>query len=224
MTRHVNPEDLNRDQLIERVMELEGQLAARKEIVGDAMSNLQKLLGLTWREASILEMLSDGKCRTKEQLMSGLYWDRHDDETPEIKIIDVFVCKIRNKISGSGILIETVWGVGYKVVDPAPLQKVIAGEAPAVASTTDERGTSWRPEGYEPKRKYGEAAGLLLDLVRERRRPDGWAALVSRDIVAHTKVASASALVDAMERSGRLTVQRNGRHEKGAPWVLRVSA
>lgn len=221
--KHVNPEDLSRDQLIERVMELEGQLAARQQTVGTGVANLQRFLGLTWKEASILEMLSDGRVRSKPQILDGLYWDRHDGEVPEIKIVDVFVCKIRNKIAGSGISIETVWGTGYRIIDTAPLARVLAGEAPEVVET--DRGVVERPEGFKPKRKYGEAAGLLLDLVREHRRPDGWAALSSREIVARTKVSSASALLLSAEAAKRVIVQRDGgRHEKGAPWVVRVAA
>ena len=42
-------------------------------------------------------------------------------DEPEIKIIDVFVCKLRkklSKISGGIEFVETVWGRGYVLRDP----------------------------------------------------------------------------------------------------------
>ncbi len=77
-----------------------------------------------------LSGLSTGSCRqawkkpqvwSKEQLLSRLYW-RHESREPEIKIIDVFVCKLRKKLStatGGDNYIETVWGRGYVLRDPA---------------------------------------------------------------------------------------------------------
>lgn len=46
---------------------------------------------------------------TKERLHNAMY-DRDEPET-EIKIVDVFICKIRNKMGFDAI--ETVWGRGY---------------------------------------------------------------------------------------------------------------
>jgi two-component system cell cycle response regulator CtrA len=44
-------------------------------------------------------------------------------DEPELKIIDVFVCKLRKKLAqatGGKHYIETVWGRGYVLRDPAP--------------------------------------------------------------------------------------------------------
>jgi len=78
---------------------------------------------LTGKEYSILELLSlrQGTTVTKEMLLSHLY--RGMDE-PEMKIIDVFVCKLRQKLAqptGSKFYIETVWGRGYRLRAPAPV-------------------------------------------------------------------------------------------------------
>ena len=42
-------------------------------------------------------------------------------DEPEVKIIDVFICKLRKKLAqaGAGDLIGTVWGRGYVLRDPA---------------------------------------------------------------------------------------------------------
>lgn len=59
----------------------------------------------------------NGRVVSKDQILSYLYSDRPND-TPELKIVDVFVCKLRKSISkivpGLGPkLITTEWGRGY---------------------------------------------------------------------------------------------------------------
>ena len=75
---------------------------------------------LTDKEYRMLELLSlrRGTTITKEMFLSELY-GRMDE--PEIKIIDVFMCKIRKKLataSGGKDYIETVWGRGYLLREP----------------------------------------------------------------------------------------------------------
>ncbi len=69
---------------------------------------------LTGREYSILELLAlrKGSTLTKDMIMSHLYGGMDE---PQLKIIDVFVCKLRRKLSSAGdeTYIETVWGRGY---------------------------------------------------------------------------------------------------------------
>lgn len=48
--------------------------------------------------------------------MMAMYSDRVDVE-PEIKIVDVFVCKLRKKLKPFGVSIVTVWGHGYSLED-----------------------------------------------------------------------------------------------------------
>jgi two-component system cell cycle response regulator CtrA len=76
---------------------------------------------LTGKEYAILELLSlrKGTILTKEMFLNHLY--RGMDE-PELKIIDVFVCKLRKKLAqatGGNHYIETVWGRGFVLCDPA---------------------------------------------------------------------------------------------------------
>jgi two-component system cell cycle response regulator CtrA len=52
-------------------------------------------------------------------------------DEPELKIIDVFVCKLRKKLSsatGGENYIETVWGRGYVLRDP--IESASGGETP----------------------------------------------------------------------------------------------
>ncbi|MFD1881111.1 response regulator transcription factor CtrA [Paracoccus pacificus] len=77
---------------------------------------------LTGKEYQILELLSlrKGTTLTKEMFLNHLYGGMDE---PELKIIDVFVCKLRKKLSemltGENY-IETVWGRGYVLRDPEP--------------------------------------------------------------------------------------------------------
>ncbi len=73
---------------------------------------------LTGKEYAILELLvlRKGMVLTKEAFLNHLYGGMDE---PEMKIIDVFVCKLRKKlaIAGADNLIGTVWGRGYTVRD-----------------------------------------------------------------------------------------------------------
>jgi len=77
---------------------------------------------LTGKEYQMLELLSlrKGTTLTKEMFLNHLYGGMDE---PELKIIDVFICKLRKKLSeatGGGNHIETVWGRGYVLRDPEP--------------------------------------------------------------------------------------------------------
>ena len=77
-------------------------------------------LHLTGKEYGILELLSlrKGQTLTKEQFLNHLYGGIDE---PELKIIDVFICKLRKKLAlatGGANYIETVWGRGYVLRDP----------------------------------------------------------------------------------------------------------
>jgi two-component system, cell cycle response regulator CtrA len=83
-------------------------------------------LPLTSKEYSILELLAmrRGSTLTKEMFLNHLYGGLDE---PELKIIDVFVCKLRKKISvalgGEDGYIETIWGRGYVLREPQSSSK-----------------------------------------------------------------------------------------------------
>lgn len=80
---------------------------------------------LTFTERAICKALFDRRPSgvAKEGLMTYLYSLRPNDH-PEIKIIDVLVCKARQKLKGTRWRIETVWGTGYRLVEVASEQAV----------------------------------------------------------------------------------------------------
>jgi two-component system, cell cycle response regulator CtrA len=77
---------------------------------------------LTGKEYQMLELLSlrKGTTLTKEMFLNHLYGGMDE---PELKIIDVFICKLRKKLNtatGGENYIETVWGRGYVLREPHP--------------------------------------------------------------------------------------------------------
>src|SRR5215470_13065254 len=80
----------------------------------------EKPVHLTGKEYQMLELLSQrkGTTLTKEMFLNHLYAGMDE---PEIKIIDVFMCKLRKKLAGAWNgrdYIETVWGRGYVLREP----------------------------------------------------------------------------------------------------------
>ncbi len=81
-----------------------------------------KAVHLTGKEYQMLELLSlrKGTTLTKEMFLNHLYGGMDE---PELKIIDVFICKLRKKLANAtdgSNYIETVWGRGYVLRDPTP--------------------------------------------------------------------------------------------------------
>lgn len=75
---------------------------------------------LTGKEYGILELLSlrKGTTLTKEMFLNHLYGGMDE---PELKIIDVFICKLRKKLTNATNgenYIETIWGRGYVLREP----------------------------------------------------------------------------------------------------------
>jgi Transcriptional regulatory protein, C terminal len=69
--------------------------------------------------------LRKGTTLTKEMFLNHLYGGMDE---PELKIIDVFTCKLRKKLANASNgknYIETVWGRGYVLCEPVETQEKI---------------------------------------------------------------------------------------------------
>jgi len=82
---------------------------------------------LTGKEYQMLELLSlrKGTTLTKEMFLNHLYGGMDE---PELKIIDVFICKLRKKLANASEgrnFIETVWGRGYVLREPHEVEERI---------------------------------------------------------------------------------------------------
>jgi two-component system cell cycle response regulator CtrA len=95
-----------------QIANLRLNLDSREVMVDD------RLVHLTGKEYSILELLvlRKGVVLTKDAFLNHLYGGMDE---PEMKIIDVFICKLRKKLqlAGAGNLIGTIWGRGYMLRD-----------------------------------------------------------------------------------------------------------
>jgi two-component system cell cycle response regulator CtrA len=121
----------NRDELVARINAIVRRAKGHSQSVirtGDIVVNLdaktvevgQGRVHLTGKEYQMLELLSlrKGTTLTKEMFLNHLYGGMDE---PELKIIDVFICKLRKKLAvatGGDHYIETVWGRGYVLRDP----------------------------------------------------------------------------------------------------------
>ena len=86
-------------------------MTARDFKVGEAR------VALTAKEYAMMELLClrKGSVVSKESFLDHLYGGMDE---PEMKIIDVFICKLRKKFEEAGVdfdPIETVWGRGYRI-------------------------------------------------------------------------------------------------------------
>ena len=102
----------------DRVIALEMRvewLEGRIQILEDALIG-SDLPPVEWRltpaEARTFGCLMQRDLATKEQLLAASVTDLVDD-VREIKIVDVFVCKMRKKLAPFGVEIQTRWGEGY---------------------------------------------------------------------------------------------------------------
>lgn len=84
---------------------------------GSAVSNDRlpdiciRMFKLTPHEAKLMAALLKRNEASKELLLELIYGPTED--LPEIKIIDVFVCKLRKKLKLFGVEVHTLWGRGY---------------------------------------------------------------------------------------------------------------
>jgi two-component system cell cycle response regulator CtrA len=121
----------HRDEVVARIHAIVRRSRGHAQSVvttGNLVVNLGALLvevdgarvNLTGKEYQILEVLAlrKGMTVSKEMFLNHLYGGMDE---PEHKIIDIFICKLRKKLtnaSGSRDYIETVWGRGYMLRDP----------------------------------------------------------------------------------------------------------
>lgn len=74
-----------------------------------------KFAVLTGNESLLIQRIAEvfPRVLSKEAALEWMYQFAAEGEEPEIKIIDVFICKARKKLDPIGVRIDTVWGKGY---------------------------------------------------------------------------------------------------------------
>lgn len=93
---------------------------------------------LTPREAEVFARLlkSAPLVVAAESIFAAIYAGRVDGG-PEYKNIDIFVCRLRRKLKPLGLVIETIWGTGYRltIADPAQADAIKAASLRARGET-----------------------------------------------------------------------------------------
>ncbi len=89
----------------------------RRERYGDAEWRAPSIFRLTPKEEACLRALLARDWCTKEQILDAVY--SLTEDVPGIKIIDVFICKLRAKLRPHGLEIATIWGQGYELTPDA---------------------------------------------------------------------------------------------------------
>lgn len=89
-------------------------------ITGDNLADQAEVMqrfGATMKEAKLFLILerAKGTVVSKDQILARLYDARQIDEVPDLKIVDVFISKLRAKIETRGYEIKATWGAGYSL-------------------------------------------------------------------------------------------------------------
>lgn len=104
-----------RDDLVARLEQENEVLRARvrmlEEMAG-ARFEIPPQFDLKLAEATIFGALLNNQLVSRQNLLTLIY-GLHPQDEPEIKIIDVWICKIRRKMKPYGIEIGTIWGKGF---------------------------------------------------------------------------------------------------------------
>jgi len=136
MTSVLVKQDKEIKRLNKRVVELEGELVAWKAYAREASTGTSEDLmlrannpwKLTGKELAILfAIMRRPYGVSRDQVMNAIYGVSDPNEQPEVKILDVFICKLRRKLREAGPedcriprgAISTIWGRGYKLENDA---------------------------------------------------------------------------------------------------------
>lgn len=216
-----DPEKMSRDDLLAYCYGLESRLQSFNDLQSiQARGYLQQALRLTRYEADVLGVLSDGRLHTKESILLGMYSDRVGDG-PEIKIVDVFICKLRAKLKDTGIVIETIWGSGYKLLTVEPVAAVMRGEGLPSDTLTVGQPPLHKPVGAQsrPRLSVTESAIDYLHSVAV----DGRAEVRTKDVSrACGATYGGATLLRNLERSGHIKVLSASARGGSQPWAIEM--
>ena len=202
--------------------ELEHAVTLSKEDIDmEADANVTAAFKATCKEAALLIFLSDGRVHSKESIFNALYFD--PDDAPEMKIIDVFVCKVRKKLAGSGITVMTHWGIGFQMTGIETMKAVIAGQPIEWDENRRVKGKSNRPgdAGIAP---YGAVRDTALRYLRDQADENGVVKTTSRALsIAVQMYRPGAQMIHNLSQTKRIKVLKRP-EQKGGTWTLRLMA
>lgn len=213
-------ESLSREELLDYVYRLEAQLEAlRGHRSIEAEANLQKTFKVPPMGAKLLALMSDGRVHAKSAILTYLYSGA--DEEPDAKIIDVFISQLRKKLAGTGINIETVWGVGYRIPKPAKVKQAMAGEDVHFSGEVPPPAIG-RPKGARSAPK-GSIRDKALEYLRSIAE-DGMVRVAAKQVSEAVSPNRAGAsILQALERGGHIAVLERPVQCSGGEWTIVLS-
>jgi DNA-binding winged helix-turn-helix (wHTH) protein len=142
--------------------------------IGCQITNGDKTVKLSRQQFNMAKYLIDCFPRMAEKgdIYSSVFLDEHG-EGPDMKIIDVMICKIRPALADVGLVVETIWGKGYKIV-MADASDGNAIKDASIRIRTPGSAQRWRPEHDEQ----------LLDLIRRKYKVAACASIMKMPFMA----------------------------------------
>jgi two-component system cell cycle response regulator CtrA len=211
-----NYETWPKDRLVAKIFDLEATIESLKTFNADGMVlTVKEKFKLTLSEARLLTALADGKPHYKRGLYEFVYQDEFNNP-PEMKIIDVFICKIRKKVFPFGIKIETIHSAGYRMVDPALFSRVIDGKIEPLVTE----------EYASAHRKKGENEKAVLNVLISEMDSAGKTKILARTLARKAGLAiPLLPIMTKLSEKGIIQVKSQPtRSNKLAPWVVHVKA
>lgn len=117
------------DRLRDRVAELEDAMGLTAELPRELVPRAlvsPELKGGRYDNPGTLRFINILLVRPfgdREAIFAALYGHRHEDEQPNIKILDIYKCAAHKVLKAHGVEIETIWGRGWRI-DPANKAKL----------------------------------------------------------------------------------------------------
>jgi DNA-binding winged helix-turn-helix (wHTH) protein len=142
--------------------------------IGCQITNGDKTVKLSRQQFTLAKYLIDCFPRMAEKgtIYSDVFLDEHG-EGPDMKIIDVMICKIRPALADVGLVVETIWGKGYKIV-MADASEGNAIKDASIRIRTPGSAQRWRPEHDEQ----------LIDLIRRKYKVAACASIMKMPFMA----------------------------------------
>lgn len=205
--------------MLKYIEDLEHALMLDKEDVDlHAEAHVTSMFKTTRKESELLIFLSDGRVHSKQSIHSTLYFN--PDYAAEMKIVDVFICKLRRKLRGSGITIRTHWGIGYQVEGADLLKTVMNGGT--IEWNETERSTA-KIFG-QPPAPHGLVRDAALKYLSDLADDQGIASTTSRALSsAINMLRPGSQMIHNLSQTGRIKIVKKPA-TKGGIWKLRLTA
>lgn len=108
-------QELYDDAAAERIMALEDENDALRQRLEEMTATTFSVPGMTASHMVILSLLYRRQGVVSREALHGALYALDPGEGAEMKIIDVFICKIRKQLAPLGVEIESRWGQGYEL-------------------------------------------------------------------------------------------------------------